>query len=44
MRGLIGLRVIDLSAMPSQVSGNTNAAAIMIGGRGAALIRAGRTF
>jgi choline dehydrogenase len=38
VRGVNGLRVIDASIMPSLPSGNTNAAAIMVGERGAALM------
>ncbi len=38
VNGVSGLRVIDASVMPTVVSANTNAAAIMIGERGADLI------
>jgi choline dehydrogenase len=41
VRGVERLRVIDASVMPSMVSTNTNAAAIMIGEKGADLVRAG---
>jgi len=39
VRGVERLRVIDASVMPRVVSTNTNAAAIMIGEKGAALVR-----
>ena len=40
VRGVERLRVIDASVMPDMVSANTNAAAIMIGEKGAALVLA----
>lgn len=38
VHGLTGLRVVDASAMPTIVSSNTNAPAIMIGERGAGFV------
>ncbi len=41
VRGVNRLRVIDASIMPTIVSGNTNAASMMIGEKGADLVKAG---
>lgn len=43
VRGVDGLRVVDASVMPTMVSANTNATAIMIGERGADFAAAARS-
>jgi choline dehydrogenase-like flavoprotein len=44
VKGIAGLRVADASVMPDIISGNTNAASIMIGEKAADLITAAHTL
>jgi choline dehydrogenase len=38
VHGLSGLRIIDASIFPDNISGNTNAASIMTGWKGAEMV------
>jgi choline dehydrogenase-like flavoprotein len=41
VHGVAGLRVVDASVMPTLVGGATHAAAVMIGEKGASLVKEG---
>lgn len=41
VRGVEGLRVIDASIMPTETTGNINAPVLMMGEKGADLVKAG---
>ena len=42
VHGIAGLRVIDASVMPEMVSGNTQAAVMMIAAKGAEILASAR--